>query len=60
MARPSPPFVLLTAENREIARDVSALPQPLHTAGAWAWLIGRSLSNLMPQSAQRYSYTGIV
>ena len=52
--------LLLKAENKEMARAVSPLPQSEQSAGASALLIGRNFSNLMPQSAQLYSYRGIV
>lgn len=60
MARLSPLSDLLTAENSEIARDVLRLPQSVQTAGIWALLMGRSFSNVEPQSAQRYSYIGML
>jgi hypothetical protein len=41
-ARLEPPLPLLMAENKEMARDVSRLPQPAHGAGASALLMGRS------------------
>jgi hypothetical protein len=58
-ARVSPLLLLLMAENREMARDVALLPQWAQVAGAFAWLMGRSLSKVVWQSAQWYSYTGI-
>jgi 2-hydroxy-3-oxopropionate reductase len=48
-----------TAEKREIARVVAQLPQTLQAMGVSAWLIGRSFSNLVWQSAHRYSYNGM-
>jgi len=43
------------AANKEIAREVSALPQWAQVTGASAWLIGRSFSKVVRHSAQRYS-----
>jgi hypothetical protein len=55
-----PLFPLLIAENREMARLVFALLQCVHAAGASDLLMGRSLSNVVSQSPQRYSYSGIL
>jgi len=57
--RLSPLLPLLTAEKSEIARVVCWPPQWAQGAGAPAWLIGRSLANVLWQSAQWYSYIGI-
>jgi hypothetical protein len=54
-----PLLLLLTAENREMARAVSALPHWVQVAGAFALLIGRNFSNVVPQLAHVYSYRGI-
>jgi hypothetical protein len=54
-----PLLLLLTAENREMAKAVSALPHWVQVVGAFALLIGRSFSNVVPQLAQVYSYRGI-
>jgi len=55
----SPLLLLLTAANRDRAREVALLPHWRQLIGALPWLIGRILSNLAPQSAHRYSYIGI-
>jgi ABC-type Fe3+ transport system permease subunit len=56
----APPSPLLNAENSEIARDVFELSHCLHWMGSSALLIGLSVSNVVLQSAQKYSYRGIV
>jgi hypothetical protein len=50
-----PLLLLLIAEKREMARDVSLLPHWLHVAGALAWLMGRSFSKVVWQAAHWYS-----
>jgi len=55
----SPLLLLLTAANSDKARVVALLPHCTQLSGVLAWLIGRILSNLAPQSAHRYSYIGI-
>jgi hypothetical protein len=55
MARDSPLLPLLIAEKSEIAREVSALPQRVQATGAFALLIGRSISKVTWQSAHWYS-----
>jgi len=55
MVRLSPLLPLLTAANRERARLVFVLWQFVQAMGASALLIGRSLENFVPQSAQQYS-----
>jgi len=47
-----PPFPLLMAANKEIAREVFILSQRAQAIGLSAWLILRRASNLISQSAQ--------
>jgi hypothetical protein len=54
-ARVVPSLPLLIAAKSEMAREVAVLLQRTQVAGASDLLMGRSISKVVPQSAQVYS-----